>query len=234
MGGLHKVCRWDGLRCYVVHTKFHKYWFLVKSKVVPVLHELSTTPRRCMYLYPPRAERPSYTTRHLVPFSSPPSTRRAKVEVFDPTSTRDIQPTVESSRIRITTEGQSSGVSWNKAPSGAYDQIFITVRQLQACWCGALSLPRGRVCHLQLLLILASAVIDVTRGTRDHILLSQTWDFPFLRLLRFAGLRWRYSKPPRHGSQPTVKSKSKSKLCYDQRFSRPICLGIKHPSEAYD
>jgi hypothetical protein len=27
-----------------------------------------------------------------------------------------------------------------KHPSGAYDQIFITVRQMQVCWCGALSL----------------------------------------------------------------------------------------------
>jgi hypothetical protein len=39
-----------------------------------------------------------------------------------------------------------------KHPSGAYDQIFITVRQLWVCWCGALSLTRGRVCRLQLLL----------------------------------------------------------------------------------
>jgi uncharacterized protein YjbI with pentapeptide repeats len=35
-----------------------------------------------------------------------------------------------------------------KHPSGAYDYIFITVRLLQACWCGALSLTRGRVCRL--------------------------------------------------------------------------------------
>jgi hypothetical protein len=35
-----------------------------------------------------------------------------------------------------------------KHPFGAYDQIFIIVRRLQACWCGALSLTRGRVCHL--------------------------------------------------------------------------------------
>jgi hypothetical protein len=34
-----------------------------------------------------------------------------------------------------------------KHPSGAYDQIFITVRQLRVCWCGALSPTRGRVCH---------------------------------------------------------------------------------------
>jgi hypothetical protein len=31
--------------------------------------------------------------------------------------------------------------------------------------------------------------------TRHHILLSQIRDFPFHRLLRFAGLRWRYSTP---------------------------------------
>jgi hypothetical protein len=35
-----------------------------------------------------------------------------------------------------------------KHPSLAEDQIFITVRQLQACWCGALSLTRGRICRL--------------------------------------------------------------------------------------
>jgi hypothetical protein len=61
---------------------------------------------------------------------------------------------------------------------------------------GALSDERtGR---LQLLLPLACAVIfgSESRGTRDHILLSQIRDFPFRRLLRLAGLRWRYSTPP--------------------------------------
>jgi hypothetical protein len=79
--------------------------------------------------------------------------------------------------------------------SGAYDQIFITVGQLRVCWCGALSLTRGRVCRLQLLLALASAVIlgSEPLGTRDHILLSQIWDFKFCHLLRLAGSRWRYS-----------------------------------------
>jgi hypothetical protein len=47
----------------------------------------------------------------------------------------------------------------DKHPSGAYDQISVTVRQLRVCWCGALSLTRERVCHLQLLLVFASAVI---------------------------------------------------------------------------
>jgi hypothetical protein len=69
-----------------------------------------------------------------------------------------------------------------KHPSGAQDQIFITVRQLRVCWCGALYLTRGRVCRLQLLLVLASAVIlgFEFRGTRDHILLSQIRDSPNL------------------------------------------------------
>jgi hypothetical protein len=81
-----------------------------------------------------------------------------------------------------------------KHPSGAYDQNFITIRQLWVCWCGTLSLTRGRVCRLQLSLVLASAVIleSESSGTRDHILLSQIRDFSFRRLLRLAGLRCKY------------------------------------------
>jgi hypothetical protein len=74
-------------------------------------------------------------------------------------------------------------------------QIFITVRQLRVCLSGAPSLTRGRVCCLQLVLGLASTVLlgSESRGNRDNILLSQIRDFPFRRLLRLAGLRWRYS-----------------------------------------
>jgi hypothetical protein len=48
---------------------------------------------------------------------------------------------------------------------------------------------------------LASAVFlrSESFGTRDHILLSQITDFPFRRLLRLAGSRWRYSTPPPYG-----------------------------------
>jgi hypothetical protein len=65
-------------------------------------------------------------------------------------------------------------------PSRAYDQIFITVRQLRVCWCGALSLTRGRVCRSQILLVLTSSVIRASesRGTHYHILLSQIRDSP--------------------------------------------------------
>jgi hypothetical protein len=88
-----------------------------------------------------------------------------------------------------------------KHPSGAYDQILITVWQLRFCFCRASSLSRGRICLLYTLLALASAVLLVSEALwfRDHILLSQIWDFPFRRLLRLAGSRWRYSTPPPHG-----------------------------------
>jgi hypothetical protein len=69
-----------------------------------------------------------------------------------------------------------------KHPSGAQDQIFIAVRPFRVSWCGALSLVRGRVCHLQLLLALASAVIfrSESLGAHNHILLPQIQDSPNL------------------------------------------------------
>jgi hypothetical protein len=113
-------------------------------------------------------------------------------------------------------------------------QIFIIVRQLRVYRCGASSLTGGRVC-LQPLLALASASIigSESRGTHDLILLSQIRDspnlegqvpvfitpleqgapaipsgtgFPFVRLLRLAGLRWRYSNPPPRGEALPVRT----------------------------
>jgi hypothetical protein len=71
-------------------------------------------------------------------------------------------------------------------------------------FCGAPSLTWGRVCNLYMLLVLASAVFLGSKSlcTRDHILLSQIWDFPFRRLLRLAESRWMYWTPPPHGSVP--------------------------------
>jgi hypothetical protein len=65
---------------------------------------------------------------------------------------------------------------------------------LQVCLSGALSPARGRVCRLQLLLALASAVIFVTIF---YCLRFET--SLFRRFLRLSGLRWRYSKQPPHG-----------------------------------
>jgi hypothetical protein len=44
---------------------------------------------RSPYLYPPGTEWPSYSPRHWVSFSSPPTTRRVTVEVFEPAYTRE-------------------------------------------------------------------------------------------------------------------------------------------------
>jgi hypothetical protein len=48
----------------------------------------STWRARSPYLYPPGTMWLSYTPRHWVPFSSPPTARRAAMEVFDAASTR--------------------------------------------------------------------------------------------------------------------------------------------------
>jgi hypothetical protein len=103
--------------------------------------------------------------------------------------------------------------SWIQAPWAPWEVFFF---QLNTCGYNPYvtsSLTRGWVCRLQLLLALASAVIlrSESRGTHDHIFLSQIRDFPnledqvhvfisprnrlaqlyppFHRLLRLAGLR---------------------------------------------
>jgi hypothetical protein len=83
---------------------------------------------------------------------------------------------------------------WGLRPDLDYYQ---TVAGLLVC--GVLSDERTGL-SLPLLLALASAVIlgSESLGTHDHILLSQIRDFPFRRLLRLAGSRWRYSTPPPH------------------------------------
>jgi hypothetical protein len=84
---------------------------------------------------------------------------------------------------------------WGSWP-GIYYCLTLTV-----LFCGTPSLTIGRFCLLYMMLVLASVVSlgSESLGTRDHILLSQIWDFPFFRLLRLAGSRWRYSNPPPHG-----------------------------------
>jgi hypothetical protein len=79
--------------------------------------------------------------------------------------------------------------------------LLPTLWQLRSCFCGAPSLTRGRVCLFYMLLALTSVVFlgsDFLR-TRDHILLSQIWEFPFRRLLRLSGSQWSYSNSPPHG-----------------------------------
>jgi hypothetical protein len=64
-----------------------------------------------------------------------------------------------------------------KHPSRAYDQIYIIVKQLRVCWCGALSLTREWFCRLLLLLVLASAVILQSQShiATDGQSISKSW-----------------------------------------------------------
>jgi hypothetical protein len=66
---------------------------------------------------------------------------------------------------------------WLPESKLCYDRLSVGQ---WACWCGAPCLTRGRVCRLQLMLALASAIIlgSECRGTHDHILLSQIRDCP--------------------------------------------------------
>jgi hypothetical protein len=105
------------------------------------------------------------------------------------------------SQSHVATDGQSVSKSWCRDPIwGSWPDIFYYLT-FTVFFCAPLT--RGRVCLLYMLLALASAVFlgSESLETRDYILLSQTRDFPFRRLLRLAGSRWRYSTPPPHGSE---------------------------------
>jgi hypothetical protein len=80
-----------------------------------------------------------------------------------------------------------------------------------------------------MLLVLANAVLlgSESLWSRDHILLSQIRDFPFRRLLRLAGWRWRYSTPPPHGrhlyqhQDGSIQAKNNTTTCesYDKTLN---------------
>jgi hypothetical protein len=101
----------------------------------------------------------------------------------------------ELSESYVTTDGQSASLSWHKAPMWGLRPDFYYCQIVAGLLMWDAPLTRGRVYCLQLLLVLASSVILGTEscGTRDRILLSQIWGSPFRRLLRLAGLQWRYS-----------------------------------------
>jgi hypothetical protein len=117
-----------------------------------------------------------------------------------------------------------------KHPSGAYDQIFISLWQLRPCFCGPPSLTRGRVCLLYMLLVLGSVVFFGSEflWTRDHILLSQIWDVHFRRLLPTE------KGPPVPIRQEVVSSPEPVSILSqsEQLFlGRPVCILVLIPTE---
>jgi hypothetical protein len=58
----------------------------------------------------------------------------------------DYEWITSESEFYVTTDGPSASLYWTKAPIlGLRPDFFITVREFQVCWCGVLSLTRGRV-----------------------------------------------------------------------------------------
>jgi hypothetical protein len=87
---------------------------------------------------------------------------------------------LSQSQSYITTDGQSSSLSWYQVPIWDPRPVFILLsliifRQSRICWCGTLSLTRNRVCSFQLLLDIACAAFlrSESHGTNEHILLPR-------------------------------------------------------------
>jgi hypothetical protein len=85
----------------------------------------------------------------------------------------------------ITTNGQSASLSWFQVPIWDPRPIFlhlslITFIQFRACWCGAPTLTRSRVCSFQILLGISSAdfLRSGSNGTHERILLSLLFKLP--------------------------------------------------------
>jgi hypothetical protein len=89
-----------------------------------------------------------------------------------------------------------------KHPSGAYDQFFITVKQLWVCWCGALSLTRDGsvICNCCCFTPRQSFSGPSPVRIAAVFYCLKIRDLFFRRLLWVAGLRWRYTTPPPHGN----------------------------------
>jgi hypothetical protein len=99
----------------------------------------------------------------------------------------------------VTTDGQSVSLFWNEAPIWGLRPDFYYCQSVVGLliW-GALSEERTGMSFTIAAGPRQRILESESRGTRDHILLSQIQDFPFRRLLRLAELRWRYSTPPPH------------------------------------
>jgi hypothetical protein len=106
---------------------------------------------------------------------------------------------VLSFEFYVTTDGQPASLSWYKAPIWGLRPDFYHLCDSYGLVLVGRPLWREDGSDFNyMLLALASAISlgSKSLGTRDHILLSHIWDFPFRPLLRLAGSWWRYSIPP--------------------------------------
>jgi hypothetical protein len=109
------------------------------QSLLPQIQYSSNLTGQVPYLYHPGTVWPSYNPRHWVPFSLPPMTCSATVEVFEFASMWDnpgwqqLESKPKSNSKLCYDRGQSASLSWCQATSGAQDQIFVIVRQLCVC-----------------------------------------------------------------------------------------------------
>jgi hypothetical protein len=169
----------------------------------------------------PRVRVPWNSRPHFIvsdsrlPFFSPPTTRRATVEVFDPAST---WVAVESSLMLRPTVSRPVCLGI-KHPSGAYDQIFITDRVVCLLMRGALSDERTRL----------SFTIAVGPRQDSHSRVPVLWDSrPYFTV---SDSRLPISSPPTTRKAtvevfdpastrippPSSRVESSRVLCYDRR-----------------
>jgi hypothetical protein len=94
-----------------------------------------------------------FTVSHLrLPFSSLPTTHRATVEVFNPFSAWDLTPvdsdsseSESESESYVTTDGQSSSLTWDEAPIwGLRPDIYYCLTVTGLLMCGVFSDERTR------------------------------------------------------------------------------------------
>jgi hypothetical protein len=109
--------------------------------------------------------------------------------------------------VFVTTDGQSASLSWYKASIQGLRPNFYFRTEYGIRLTVTFFIPWDSLSDEKTGLSFVCASGPCQRslsrsqslGTCDRILLSQIWDFPFRRLLRLAGSRWRYSTPPPHG-----------------------------------
>jgi hypothetical protein len=111
--------------------------------------------------------------------------------------------TESESESYVTTDGQSSSLSWNKTPIwGLRPDINYCLTVVGSLIWGVLSDERT---GMSFALAAGPRQRSQSRvqvpSDSDHTLLSQIRDFPFRRLILLAGSRWRYSTPPPHRKQ---------------------------------